>query len=453
MGMVGEETMLGFVQNFFAPKANAIGVDFGSDGVRLAQVQLVEGEYQLIAAASADVPSHVQRDQGARFAFLVDALREMLPEGKFVGRQAVLGLPAASMFIQHLRMAKMDDEALRKALPWEARGKLPIDPSHAVLRHLLAGEVYSDHEQKSEVILMAAKKEMVNQFLAAAAKAKLDVIGMNVEPKALVDCFNHVYRRKTDAEITNCFVDIGGCGSRAVVTRAGQILFARNIPVGGDHFTRAVAAVMKIGVQEAKILRLQLANVQPAMDAQREKQVVVAPNAAQVAAEGESFALLNAALSDAEKKQAVGVAVAEKREATPRIIESEPVAPVMMDVAARALAAQSKLVDAACAEPLAKLIEELGLCRRYCEATFPNQPIQRLIFVGGEARQRGLCQQIAMQMGLAAQVGDPLVRMGRTCEVSPASGIDRRQPQPGWAVAIGLSMGQAPVASGRGEKA
>jgi hypothetical protein len=47
-------------------------------------------------------------------------------------------------------------------------------------------------------------------------------------------------------------------------------------------------------------------------------------------------------------------------------------------------------------------------------------------------------------MGLAAQVGDPLVRMGRISEIGIESGIDRRQPQPGWAVAIGLSMGPGP---------
>jgi hypothetical protein len=46
-------------------------------------------------------------------------------------------------------------------------------------------------------------------------------------------------------------------------------------------------------------------------------------------------------------------------------------------------------------------------------------------------------------MGLAAQVGDPLVRMGRVSEIGIESGIDRRQPQPGWAVAIGLSLGPA----------
>jgi len=94
-------------------------------------------------------------------------------------------------------------------------------------------------------------------------------------------------------------------------------------------------------------------------------------------------------------------------------------------------------------EPIRRIVEELELCRRYYETTFPNNPITRLIFVGGEARQKILCQQIAQQMGLAAQIGDPMVRVGRNSDIPIESGLDCKQPQPGWSVAIGLSMGAA----------
>jgi Tfp pilus assembly PilM family ATPase len=102
---------------------------------------------------------------------------------------------------------------------------------------------------------------------------------------------------------------------------------------------------------------------------------------------------------------------------------------------------QAVLVEEALHEPLGRLIDELGLCRRYYEATFQNKPVEKLIFVGGEAKQRRLCQHVAREMQLAAQVGDPLVRMGRISDIGIETGIDRRQPQPGWATAIGLSHG------------
>src|SRR4051812_4907374 len=127
--------MLSFVQNWLAPKANPIGVDFGSDCLRLAQVQLVGNEYRLVAAASADVPTHVRHDASARLAFFVETTRDLLAQGNFHSRQAILALPAAAMHIQHLRMAKMDESETKKAIPWEARGRIPIDPSQALLRH------------------------------------------------------------------------------------------------------------------------------------------------------------------------------------------------------------------------------------------------------------------------------------------------------------------------------
>ncbi len=388
--------MLGFVQSWFAQPANPIGIDFGTDGLRMAQVEALAGpaagkggatDFKLVAAARADVPPYLRDDPTARFDFFARTVRELLAQGNFRGRRVVLSLPASMMSICHLRLPRMEDEELKKALPWEARGKLPFDPSRALLRHLVAGDIYQDGEQRSEVILMAAVRDSVNQFLDAAAKAKLDVVGMNVEPKALVDCFTNVYRRKSDAETTCCFVDIGCCATRAVIARGGQILFGRVIPVGGDDFTRAVANALKMSVEDARILRIKQCQTETA-----------GPG---------------------------------------------PVMSGVPDDLSQGPVAEPARIEEACREAIGKLVEELALCRHYHEATFPNLPVGRLVFVGGEARQRGLCQQIARGLDLAAQVGDPLARMGRISDIGIESGIDRRLPQPDWAVAIGLSTGPA----------
>lgn len=422
--------MLGLVQSWFAPTGNPIGVDFGTDGLRMAQVEAADGEYRLVAAASAEVPAQIRQDPTARLNFFTETVRDRLASGNFRGRRAILSLPAASCFIQHLRMPRLEEEELKKALPWEARGKLPIDPSHALLRHIVAGEVYQDSEPKNEVILMAAARELVNQLLAAAARAKLDVVGMNVEPKALVDCFTHIYRRKTDAEQTACYVDIGCSGTRAVIARGPQILFARGIPVGGDHFNRAVATALKMSLEDAKVLRIKVCSLgasTPVSAAAPEVQSRQQPGQSLE----QAFPLLGAGMN-AQHAGATATAVAPAAPAQ-TVVQSDPVSAELME--------KARLVEQACREPLSKLTEELDLCRRYHESTFSSRPIDRLVFVGGEARHRNLCQQIARQMSLAAQVGDPLVRMGRTSDVGVESGIDRRQPQPSWAVAIGLSMG------------
>jgi type IV pilus assembly protein PilM len=467
--------MLGFVKNMFAAKTSPIGIDFGSDSLKMAQAVQSGGEWKLLAAASADVPANVRHDQAARLNFFCDSVKDLLIQGNFQGKSVVLALPAASMFIQHLRMPQMDEESLRKALPWEARGKLPIDPHHALLRHSIAGEVFQDQEAKVEVILMAAGRELVNQFLATAARAKLDVIGMHVEPQAIVDCFCHIYRRKTEAEVTSLYVDIGASGTRAFIARGTRLLFARAIAMGGDAFTRTIAGQLSMNMDEAKLLRLKLANSAAAGDVQQQRQEVVEPQPERQPTrgmiddtqdEGEAeptddsgggFALLGAALAAAAGKSTAaprGGAGSVPEQATPRPAQRAPQAQQQQQQNSRGIDlqgagpdARGRAVERIMQEQAHKIVSELELCKRYYEATFPAKPVDRLIFIGGESKNRSLCTWIAREMGLAAQVGDPLVRMGRVSDIAIESGIDRRQPQPNWAVAIGLSMGSVPGAA------
>src|SRR3954453_16862634 len=154
--------MLGFVQTFFAPKPAPIGVDFGTDALRLAQVQFDGTDHHLIAASIAEVPVPIRKNVAARMEFFTSTVRDLMAQGKFKGRQAGLGVPSAGTFVRHLRTAKMNDAALKKALPDESVGKLSIDPGESLLRHIIAGEVYQDQEPKTEVILMAARRANVD---------------------------------------------------------------------------------------------------------------------------------------------------------------------------------------------------------------------------------------------------------------------------------------------------
>jgi len=430
--------MLSFVKNILGTRFSPIGVDFGSDSLKMAQVEGSGRDLQLLAAGSADVPSHVRHDLSGRLAFYTEAIREILAANKFRGRQAVLGLPASCMYIQHLRLPPMEDEALRKALPWESRGKLPIDPSQALLRHMIAGEVYADQEQKQEVIVFAAARDVVNQLLAAASKAKLDVIGMTVEPAAAVDCFHRVYRREADDKVVNCFIDLGASGTRCFISRGSHIFFARAIGIGGDHLSRSVSAALKIRLEDAKLRRMAVCEVEC------KKRAAAPPTAAaeQPAppappADGQ-MALLTAALQASGKTAPAGAGGTPERRNSPR---AERPLDLQMEQADGELA----LIQQCCREPLSRLVEELDLCRRYHEATFPQMPIERLIFVGGEARHRWLCQYLARELGITATVGDPLARMPRN-QVGSECGMDRAVPQPNWTVALGLSMGPRPAA-------
>ncbi|MBL8990600.1 MAG: hypothetical protein JNJ48_03365, partial [Phycisphaerae bacterium] len=90
-------------------------------------------------------------------------------------------------------------------------------------------------------------------------------------------------------------------------------------------------------------------------------------------------------------------------------------------------------------EPLETLTDEISMCLRYYDGLFPGRRVTRAIFVGGEARHTALCQHVARALRLPAHVADPLARLARG-GAEPLTNVALNQPQPGWAVAVGLCL-------------
>ena len=93
-------------------------------------------------------------------------------------------------------------------------------------------------------------------------------------------------------------------------------------------------------------------------------------------------------------------------------------------------------------ELLDVLGDEISMSISYHKGLFPDAAIERLIFLGGESRQIWLCRHLTRQLGLPAQLGDPLSRFHPAVGLE-TPGLDLGEPQPGWAVACGLC--QAPT--------
>jgi type IV pilus assembly protein PilM len=357
--------MFGFVQSIFAPPAHPIGIDFGGGTLRMAQVKQEGDDYKLLAAASAEVPAEVRDDPDARLAFFTESVRTLLTQGKFHGRRAVLGLPSSVVQTQHLTIEHVEEKRLKDAIAAQAKLKFSFDAEHALLRHSVAGRSPDTDDPRLHVVVMAADTRWVNQYIAAAKKARLDVVGMNMPQFALLDCFANVYRRNADRQTVSMYVDIGGSGTRVCIAQGTRLLFAKDVAIGGDRLTAAVAEALGISVQNARTLRIKLC------------------------AGGEN----------------------------------------------------TDRVEAASAGEIEKLAHELEKCRAEYDRLFPNLKVRRLIFVGGEARLESLCSQISEHLKIPGQTGDSLCRMVRNSRIGIESAIDRRQPQPAWAAAVGLSMG------------
>lgn len=387
------------VFGFSRAKHSPIAVDFGADSLKLLQVTPGDPP-RLVAAARAELSSEARQNPTARCAFFADALKRLVKSAPFSGHRAALSIPAYQTLVTHLQIPSADPEELETQIGVHLRQRLNVNPDRMVMRHVLVPGV---HSGKQEIICMAASKESVMQYVEIAQQAKLDVVSMQAEPLSIVKAFEHLFRANDARDRTVCFVDIGGITSKVVITHGGRIVFAKAIHVAGDQLTRHLADANEMEFMAARASRW-------------------ATNTA--AAEPVAVTASNATAVSEDDAPRLTASQARNAGAPPNASESK------LDVAE---------------ESMICLVEELQMCVRYHTSLFPERQIEKLIFLGGESTHTDICQRIARTLRIGAQLADPLARLTKLSAGKASHGVDVTQPQPGWAVALGLCLSEPSI--------
>ncbi len=230
-----------------------IGLDVGTSAVKMAQMRQSDDTLELLAAGSAQLPR--TGDLHQRLEQAGGAIQSILKSNDFKVRQCILSLPADCVSVQHVKTPKLPPLETGKSLRFELAGKLPFAVEDAIIRHVVAGDVFSDGDPQQEVIAVAADRGLVESYLKMADKAGLDVVGVNIEACAIVECFARLFQRSTDSARTILYVDVGAATTQVALSHGTSIVFARNLMTGGDQLDQAVAEGLSIPVTHARALR------------------------------------------------------------------------------------------------------------------------------------------------------------------------------------------------------
>ena len=365
------------VLSMFSAQTSPIAIDFGSSSVKLLQVTPGE-DSSVLAAVGLRVPDSIRLDVDRRIDYFEKQLPRMLRKGGFRGRRVVCSIPSGDTVVQHMQIAGGDPADRDETVKIQLASQLRQPPHNLVIRTYDVAEVSRDGQTLSEVICFAITRDAVMRYVELLNKCKLETVGVHSEIIGMVRAFDHLQPPPDKPSVTTLYVDMGWGSTKVAITHDVQIVFGRCIHIGGQHVDQRLAERLGCDLASAR--------------AQRISEQVLA----------------GAPAGGGPQEEEASVGVATDDEADPEIAEI-----------ARSLA------------------EELSMCVRYHQSLFRGQAIDRIIFLGGEARNIRLCQAIARELRLPAQLGDPLTRF--ECKRSLRTpGLALGQPQPGWAVPCGL---------------
>ena len=400
-----------------------LAIDFGASSLKLLQLTHGAGGAEddspaLVAAACLPTPDELVSDPAGRLAFQLEALPRLVKSGGFRTRRAICSIPAGRTLCRHLQLQTEPGAPLAALVRSAVPAQLKCDPSALVLRHFEVGQ----RSGKAEVICVAAAREFVEQLMRGMKESGLEPVGAHAEHTAMLRAFDSITRRIEDKDLTSLYLDIGAGLTKVVIAHGREIAFARTIELAGLHLDQAVASQLKLVPQMAHAHRLAMPDV--ARKAPAAAAAAPAPPAPAVVPEG--LALLSAGL----RRDGAATAVMEDRRQGQPAPGHRPAEPQRVPFSPP---------EADLSEPLEILTDEISMCMRYHESVFPDQKINRAVFVGGEARHLSLCQHIARTLRLPAQVADPMAGVARTGK-EQTPGVDFSEPQPGWAATLGLCL-------------
>src|SRR5918999_371754 len=252
-----------------------IGLDVGSTAVRAAE--LTEGAPPtVVRAAQVPLPvGAVENGEVRDVPAVSEALRDLWTRGGFKSRKVWMGVGNQRVVVREIALPAMPEKELRQSLGFQVQEFIPMPVDEAVLDYHLIEEREIDGRQMIRLLLVAAQKAMVDTLVATATGAKLEPMGLDLVPFALVRAVG-ASGAGMELESTGgeAIVDVGAHVTNIVVHATGETRFVRILPSGGRDITVAIAR--GLSVEDAVAERLKRGEPVEGVDATPERALEIA---------------------------------------------------------------------------------------------------------------------------------------------------------------------------------
>ena len=220
--------------NAVAIPTRIITLNIGSQTIGLAEFRVqAHGGLVLANYRLREVPPDPAGEEMRRAQIAV-ALREMMNELHIRRGTVNYAIAAQSVFLRFVKLPLVDEEKIDRIIGFEAQQNVPFPINEVVWDYQLVG---GGSDEQVRVVIVAVKADYLEDINAAVEESGLHVDKIGLATTGLYNAFRYNY-----SELSGCslLVDIGARTTNLVFIEPGNVFF-RNIPIGGNSITAAIA--------------------------------------------------------------------------------------------------------------------------------------------------------------------------------------------------------------------
>lgn len=238
--------------SMLTPRRQLVGLDIGSSAIKVAQLKETKGRYLLqkfgvkLLEPEVIVDGTVM-DEGR----VVAAIRELFDEVNIKNKHVAISISGHAVIVKKISLPPMPDEELEGQVKLAAEQYIPFDINEVNIDfHVLPSDEVNEAQGDMAVILVAAKKDKINELTELVKAAGLIPMVMDVDAFAIENM--HAINYPMAQEETTALVNLGASVMNVNIIRAGASLFTRDIPLGGNRYTEAIQREVGLSFEEAE---------------------------------------------------------------------------------------------------------------------------------------------------------------------------------------------------------
>ena len=411
--------------------SSVLGVDIGSQSIKICEIRSQGKEPVVTALGIIPTPEGAVDHTGVYNSDAVgSALKQVISQSGASGSAVVVSIAGqASVLVRTLEVPKMNPAELKDHMQWEINRNIPFAESTIVSDFKpLGGE--DPNSPNMEVVMAISPQSAIDTVLACIKKAGRTTSAIDVEPLSLARSLHKSYD-DLFANKTTCMVDIGHKTTSINIYHGDRLLMPRQVPVGGELFTKAIADAFAVSIADAEVMKCE--------------KCVIPEWAAEVAVQDpfgdigstSTFQAYNPFADDAPATPAEPAAFSPFDDQMPTAAESAVEAEAVADATpAQADNSESTQIYNAIAPILDEFLSEVRRSIDYYRSR--GGDIDAIELCGGGAKLGGLATYLSKSLSVECDAYDPLRRLNVNAR-KVASGFVEEHKQE-FAVAVGNGL-------------
>jgi type IV pilus assembly protein PilM len=378
----------------FGGGKKVVGLDIGSSQVKAVELRKSGKGLELARLGVADVyPNGDRAAAGSSdlFSLKVNAIQSALQKGRITAKHAISAVSGESIIVRYIQLPEMPEAELKAALRWEAEEYIPFAIDEVNLDSVVLGP--SAVQGKVDVLLVSARKDLVNEHVQMVRGAGLIPIIVDVEGFAFLNCFEATYKPAVNECV--CLVHIGAEVTNINVYVGNTSRFSRDIGIAGNSLTDAIS--QKCGLPYLRAEEL------------KRKVGAASPDRGDEETGGDDSELISSI-----------------RGAVQRITGSD-----LGDDSPETTASKAIM------NTLSQLVSEVRRSIQFFESQAGGATIQRVIIGGGSSRLKNLPKFLQSELDIAVELFDPLRGIAVSKDIDTEL-LDAHREQ--LSAAIGLAL-------------